>query len=446
MLSYTSKSAMDFLNEIVSLPRQTEKATCDYLIEFANSRNLKYYTDEYNNVIIYKNDSSEPSIAFQTNIDMFCVKTPKSRVDFSLKNSICLIKKGDFLQAKDSSFGAGSAIGMSLILELLDSGLPINIEGIFTSLKYNNMLGARQIEHKKISSKRMICFETDETDNIYNKSCYGIDGVIKFNNEKIFLKNDINLKTFKLSINNLPYVPNKNIYVDVVSLLLRKIPHLYINKMSFCIVKDFVLKNEVVFSTLTSERELKRIIKFFYIEQKKTYPKISLKCSRQITNSLVLSNASVLIFIDEFKQGVLRDYEDEFLCQALKGIDSDTGLINFTIMADDEKEAKRQYDNIEGACKKNNYSCAVMSSYPNFSSYEDLGVTNNLLKTFNFLNSKNKMYKGISEGGIFQNEIKKLDVSLLSLPVYAENTVNERVSYSKFINLSNGLKNFFNNN
>ncbi len=448
MANFTNKSAMTFLNEIVSIPRQSgnEMSIRDYLVDFAKSRELSYYSDEHNNVIIYKNNSEKPSIALQTNIDFLGLKSVKSKVDFFVPDTIRLVKKGDYIQGRDSSFGCESLLSIALILELLDSDLPISVEGIFTSQKYNNMFGVRIIEPKNILSKQIIGFKSADKAYIFNSSCASINGLIKFNKEKIFLKSDPKLKTFKLSVNNLPHDNYKNIYVDMVSSLLRKIPHLYINKIILNYDRDHTLKNEVTFTTLTNEKDLKRIIKFFYIEQKKVYKMLSIKCSRQINNSLVLSNASILMFLDEFKQGVLRNYNGELLSQKFLTVDSDTGLINFKILADNEKEAKKQYEVISENCKKNNYTCALTSDCLDFRSFSDSHLLETLNKFCNIPETR-KIDKLIddSELGVFQDKIKKLDGAILSLPILDEGSVNERFSFSGLSNLSLALKNFFTN-
>ena len=66
--------------EIASIPHgsRNTKAISDYLVNFAKERNLEYYQDEYNNVVIIKEasvgyENADPVI-IQGHMDMVCEK------------------------------------------------------------------------------------------------------------------------------------------------------------------------------------------------------------------------------------------------------------------------------------------------------------------------------------------------------------------------------------
>ena len=56
MNNIVENSVFKFFEEISKIPRNSgdEKLMQDYLVNFAKSRNLPFYTDNYNNVIIFK--------------------------------------------------------------------------------------------------------------------------------------------------------------------------------------------------------------------------------------------------------------------------------------------------------------------------------------------------------------------------------------------------------
>ena len=119
MNNIVKNSVFKFFEEISKIPRNSgdEKSMQNYLVNFAISRNLPFYTDEFNNVIIFKKTANVEPIILQAHTDMVCVKSPKSSVDFK-KDPITLIKKGNFLKAKETSLGADDGIGVALILDI----------------------------------------------------------------------------------------------------------------------------------------------------------------------------------------------------------------------------------------------------------------------------------------------------------------------------------------
>ena len=443
MFRFVNSKPIQFLLEISKLPRETgmENQIKDYLISFAKNRNLEFFTDEFNNVIIYKRENLDaPIISLQTNIDMISIKTLKSKIDFK-KQGASIIKRADFILGKNTSFGGESACGIAIILDILDSKLPVNIEAIFTSQKYNNMLGARALDLKKITSNNMICLCGGEKDSLYNESCYSIQGQIKFNNEKIFLLNSILRKTFTLSIEGLGSISQNN-YIKVICDLLSKFSNLFINKYYFGRDREYIFKNQVTFTTEIDELELKRIIKFFYIQNKKIYPKIKIKCIRQINNSLVLENSNFLSFLSNFKHGNLKS--DEFLYQEITNIDSDSGIISFRLVGKNIKSTQRQYELLEELCRNNNMTCIHLYDCESFKTKENSSLLSGFTKSYiGFGNVQIKPLLSDNEGGVFQDRNKNLDVICLPIFMLENREITEKVSYSSMINTSMWLKKYF---
>ena len=102
----------------------------EYLCEFARKRNLEYYKDNYNNVLIKKKTSDANPLILQAHTDMVCV----SNKDFDFtKEPIEVIEKAGYLQANGTTLGADNGIGVAFILNILDNNIPCNIEAVFTS-------------------------------------------------------------------------------------------------------------------------------------------------------------------------------------------------------------------------------------------------------------------------------------------------------------------------
>ena len=156
---------LKYFYEISKIPRKSgnEEKIAKYLIKFAKERNLKYYTDSKFNVVIWKDASigyeDKEILGFQCHTDMVCEKVDGSNHDF-LKDSLDLIIENGFLKAKDTTLGADNGIGVSYILEILDSNLNMpKLECIFTSTEETTMEGIRFLDGKILKSKRIISFD-----------------------------------------------------------------------------------------------------------------------------------------------------------------------------------------------------------------------------------------------------------------------------------------------
>lgn len=153
------------------------KAISQFCIDFAKEHNLRYYTDELNNVVIYKDGSegyenSQPVI-LQGHLDMVCQKTPDCTIDF-LKDGLDIYVDGDFVKAKDTTLGADNGIAVSMVLAILenDSLSHPPIEAVFTTDEETGMYGAKALDMSVLKGKRMINIDSEEDDCI-TVSCAG---------------------------------------------------------------------------------------------------------------------------------------------------------------------------------------------------------------------------------------------------------------------------------
>ena len=131
-----------FFKEIAKIPRESgnEEGIANYLVEFAQERNLYCYKDKYNNVLIKKENKNLPCLILQAHTDMVCV-SENSQFNFKIK-PIEVLEKDGYLYANHTTLGADNGIGVAQILNILDSSLPCNIEAIFTTSEETSMTGA----------------------------------------------------------------------------------------------------------------------------------------------------------------------------------------------------------------------------------------------------------------------------------------------------------------
>lgn len=173
------KEVFDFFKEISSIPHGSgnTKMISDYLVKFAEKRNLQYYQDDINNVIIVKEaapgyENSEP-IMLQGHIDMVTEKTPDSDIDME-KDGLTLAVDGELLYAENTTLGGDDGIAVAMALAVLDSDKLAHpkLQCIFTVDEEIGLLGAEAIDVSMIEGNKMINIDSEE-EGIFTVSCAG---------------------------------------------------------------------------------------------------------------------------------------------------------------------------------------------------------------------------------------------------------------------------------
>ena len=456
MKNILENSVFKFFEQICSIPRSSgnPKGIQQYLIDFAKQRNLPYFADNYGNVIINKKTSNYEPIILQAHTDMVCVKSAKSNIDFD-KEGINVVKKGNFLTAKNTSLGADNGIGMALILDVLDSNIPCNIQAVFTADEETTMQGAYNLDIKKINAKKMICLDGFNSNTIITSSAGFVDFYVTQKNEKIFLENTPDIKTFKLSVYGLlgghsgfDINKNRGSSHKLASSLLLKVPDVQLIKFSgghnFNVIPT---KTECVFSTKMPEKELKNIIKYFYKQNKRIYPSLKIKCSRQLNQTLVLKNGlKFLKFINKFNQGVLNLDENNNVTssQNISEVSAENGYMKIGIRCSNKEREKEIVKNLTKLCNEFSLEAKVLDSQPAFKTLNNSTLLQNLIKSSPNKVKEVKLHIAV-ECGIFQERVKNLDVAIISPTILDAHSINERVNISSVLETSNWLKTFFKN-
>ena len=196
-----------YFYEINKIPRKSgfEKEISEYIINFAKTRNLKFYTDKFYNVVIWKKASigleSKETLGLQAHIDMVCEKEENLEHDF-LKDEIIIEEKDGFLKARGTTLGADNGIGVAYILALLDSEdiEHPNIEAIFTTQEETTMAGAKNLDGKILSAKKIISFDNFSESDMWvgsaSASEWYSENILDYNEESL------ELETYKISLRN----------------------------------------------------------------------------------------------------------------------------------------------------------------------------------------------------------------------------------------------------
>lgn len=126
MTTLKPEQVFHFFHEICQVPRPSKKEgqIRNYLIAFAQKRQLEYKTDEVGNVCICKKASAgyedRKKVILQSHMDMVCEKNKGTEHDFS-KDPIETFVDGEWLRAKGTTLGADNGIGIATELAILDS-------------------------------------------------------------------------------------------------------------------------------------------------------------------------------------------------------------------------------------------------------------------------------------------------------------------------------------
>ena len=170
-----------YFEQISKIPRasRNEKAIADYIVAFANERELYCYRDAENNVLVVKNATqgreNEPSIMLQAHTDMVAEKNVGTPHNFET-DPIELIQEGNILRANGTTLGADDGFGVSVMLAILENNELSHprLECLFTSSEEVGLDGASAFDYSKIQSRRMINLDSAEEDTIIIGCCGGI--------------------------------------------------------------------------------------------------------------------------------------------------------------------------------------------------------------------------------------------------------------------------------
>ena len=104
-------NTIKFFKEICKIPHGTfnEVGVADYLCDFAKERNLEFYRDAKNNVLIKKKTLDAAPIILQSHTDMVTVKLEEKEFDFE-KDEIEVYEEDGYLKARGTTLGADNGI------------------------------------------------------------------------------------------------------------------------------------------------------------------------------------------------------------------------------------------------------------------------------------------------------------------------------------------------
>ena len=184
----TPQKVFYFFEEISRIPRgsKKEKEISDWLVKFANDRNLEVYQDSVLNVVIKKAGSkgyeNYSPLILQGHMDMVWEKNSDTEFDFETEGIRLTVKDG-FLKAAGTTLGADNGIAVAVILALLDSDEIVHppLEAVITADEEAGMTGVENLDVSVLKGKTMLNIDTEEEGEIYVSSAGGSRVQIDFN-------------------------------------------------------------------------------------------------------------------------------------------------------------------------------------------------------------------------------------------------------------------------
>lgn len=204
----TKHPVFHYFVEISKIPRCSgnEKAISDYLVQFAQDRNLKVIQDQALNVIIKKAATpgyeNVPTVIIQGHMDMVCEKNKDNLHDFE-KDPLQLRIIGDMLYATDTTLGADNGVAVAYALALLDShNIPHpSLEVIITTEEETTMRGAHAVDPAHLDGKILINIDSEEDRKLLVSSAGGV--IMTLTLPINWEKSSQHAKTFNLSVRGL---------------------------------------------------------------------------------------------------------------------------------------------------------------------------------------------------------------------------------------------------
>lgn len=440
------KEVIEFFKQISNIPRESgnEEKIRDYLVDFAKKRKLDYYTDENFNVIIRRNAEIKEKefLGFQTHIDMICEKDEKIEHDFS-KDSIKLIKTGDFIKANGTTLGADNGIGMAMILTILNSSKfeKYKLEGIFTVQEETTMQGAKTIDIAEIKSKKIISLDNGKEGKmvISSANCMEWFGAISKNYENNIYENAYELEYYDFRGGHSGNDIQDKTRINPIKLgtqVLSELENINISKIEGgsrvnVIPRDFKV-------TFSSQEDIYELLKEKIKIQEKVIrdngkinirkvPKIDKIFSKETTKQIIN-------FINSYQNGAIKFKNENVILSANLGAVrelEDCIRIEYSLRSNDKKLKEEYLKALKKLQEENKIEIKWQQELEGFEPDYNSNLVIKLSEIYNKMFNKKlekTIVQGVLEGGILKNRISNLEYVCIGSNIYDAHSPKERAS------------------
>ena len=173
-----------FFEEISAIPRPSgkEDAIADYLVRFAQERDLECHRDAANNVVIIQEASdgreSDEPIVIQGHMDMVCEKESSCKKDMDVEG-LDLRLDGDWLFAEGTTLGGDDGIAVAIALALMDDPTLSHprLEFLCTTEEETGMGGAHAFEPEHLRGRILLNIDSEE-EGVLTVGCAGGETIV----------------------------------------------------------------------------------------------------------------------------------------------------------------------------------------------------------------------------------------------------------------------------
>lgn len=198
----------DYFLEIAKIPRPSgkEEKIRGYLIRFAEEKKFAHSVDDAGNLSIdvpaAAGFETHAGVLIQGHMDMVCVKTETSPVDFE-RDPIPVIDDGKRLSADGTSLGADNGIALAMALALCDDPQAVHppLRLLFTVCEEEGLCGAAALSAETLAFDRLINLDSEE-DGVIIVGCAG--GATFCGRRKIRREKGESAGFFRIELSGLP--------------------------------------------------------------------------------------------------------------------------------------------------------------------------------------------------------------------------------------------------
>ena len=448
------KSPLNYFEEILTIPRPSgkEEKMAGYLVTFAQKHNLEYYVDQYSNVIIKKNGTlpyiCEP-IILQAHIDMVCDSL--DNFDFE-NNAIRWYKEDGYYKAFKSTLGADNGVGVAIILAILYDNTLVHppIEAVFTSEEETTMDGAKFLDYRKLTGKRLISLDGTEETKI-DVSSAGMARITTRRDIEWINNNDV---TYQLSVSGLlgghsgdDINKNRGNAIKILVDILKEIDDLKIASIEggskVNVIPDSA---KCIFQT---KKDISRELMFFKNIYQEKYPSIKIELKRMKEREQVIDSTDsleIVKYLNRIENGVLKKNEVDFpLTSSNLGfvkIEDNKVVVGISIRSSIVGFEDYYVSKVQSLSRRNKFKFTLEDKAPFFTFKEESPVRDLLVKTYKSLYNKEielvDVHAGL-EGGVFATAIKDLDMCVVGANLYNIHSPNEAVEIESIKRVYNWL-------
>lgn len=422
--------------EITKIYRESkhEDKIIKYLEDFARKKNLTFYKDKFNNVLITKKVNDKPPIILQAHQDMICI----SDNDFDFKNKRVPVKMNKiYIYTNGTTLGADDGIGIALILAMFDK-VDANIEGLFTTSEEVDMSGAKNFDASILTGKYLINLDGFDKDTIINKTAAFYDLEI---NKRISVKKSIYNNTYKIEVSGLKgghSGADIDKFHDNAILILASI----LKEISGELIgfkggtKNNVIPSNALAYFNINKIDLKKLNKY-----KMEHKELKIKINKVKYQNKVMSNTS------EYLDSILKlpkniYYKNKFIVTSYNLGVIDNNIFKIGLRSSDNISKDKVLKKIINNGKIYNYKVKQTDFEPGFKTNKN----SKLIKILKENNKKSLIKEDhiTVEVGFLQEKKKDLEIAIIAPEIKYAHSTKERVNTKSIIDTEKWLEKVIN--